>query len=114
MENAIFRRSAARCPDLSGSDLLGLNRSQNGEVLTMANMMLMAFEFLFGCWHRSLSRPFTLSGWTYEVCLNCGKKFAYNRVEIGYEAPIGKKSDIAQTSWDDDHTRASLLPHGAR
>jgi hypothetical protein len=76
--------------------------------------VLIPFEFLFGCWHRSLSRPFTLSGWTYEVCLNCGKKFAYNRVEIGYEAPIGKKSDIAQTSWDDDHTRTSLLPHGAR
>jgi len=42
----------------------------------------MAFDFLFGCWHRNLSRPFTLSGWTYEVCLNCGKQFPYNRAEI--------------------------------
>src|SRR6202167_471990 len=92
MENAIFRRSAARCSDLSGSDLLGLNRSQNGEVLTMANMMLMAFEFLFGCWHRNLSRPFTLSGWTYEVCLNCGKKLAYDRAEIGCVV-VRRKSD---------------------
>ena len=42
-----------------------------------------AFDFLFGCWHRNLSRPFTMSGWTYEVCLNCGKKFAYTRADIG-------------------------------
>jgi hypothetical protein len=44
--------------------------------------ILMVFEFVFGCWHRNLSRPFTLSGWTYEVCLNCGRKFAYDRAEI--------------------------------
>jgi hypothetical protein len=48
----------------------------------MANTMLLAFELLFGCWHRNLSRPFTLSGWTYEVCLNCGKKIAYDRADI--------------------------------
>jgi len=49
----------------------------------MANTVLLAFELLFGCWHRNLSRPFTLSGWTYEVCLTCGKKFAYDRADIG-------------------------------
>src|SRR5216684_8469797 len=32
------------------------------------NKLLMIFEFVFGCWHRNLSRPFTFSGWTYEVC----------------------------------------------
>ena len=50
---------------------------------TAANTLLLAFELLFGCWHRNLSRPFTLSGWTYEVCLNCGKKLAYDRADIG-------------------------------
>ena len=45
-------------------------------------ILLTTVEFLFGCWHRNLSRPFTLSGWTYEVCLNCGKQFPYNRAEI--------------------------------
>jgi hypothetical protein len=49
----------------------------------MVNTILLAFELLFGCWHRNLSRPFTLSGWTYEVCLNCGKKLAYDRANIG-------------------------------
>ena len=52
------------------------------EWTAMIHKILAAFEFLFGCWHRNLSRPFTLSGWTYEVCLNCGKKFAYDRAEI--------------------------------
>jgi hypothetical protein len=49
----------------------------------MANTILLTIELLLGCWHRNLSRPFTLSGWTYEVCLNCGKKLAYNRADIG-------------------------------
>jgi hypothetical protein len=31
----------------------------------MANTILLAFDFLFGCWHQNLSRPFTQSGWTY-------------------------------------------------
>ena len=43
---------------------------------------LMIVDFLFGCWHRHRSRPFTLSGWTYEVCLNCGRKFNYDRAAI--------------------------------
>jgi len=49
----------------------------------MVNAVLLAFELLFGCWHRTFSRPFTLSGWTFEVCLNCGKKLAYDRADIG-------------------------------
>jgi hypothetical protein len=59
--------------------------------------ILLALEFLFGCWHRNLSRPFTLSGWTYEVCLSCGKKFAYDRVEIG----VAQKKNLS-------HHRGSL------
>jgi hypothetical protein len=52
--------------------------------VSIVDNFVMTFEYLFGCWHRNkLSRPFTLSGWTYEVCLNWGKKFAYNRADIG-------------------------------
>jgi hypothetical protein len=39
--------------------------------------LLRVFDLVFGCRHRKLSRPFTLSGWTYEVCLECGKQFPY-------------------------------------
>jgi len=49
--------------------------------------ILVVFELIFGYWHRNLSRPFTLSGWTYEVCLNCGRKFAYDRAEISSGVP---------------------------
>jgi hypothetical protein len=53
---------------------------------------LMVLDFLFGCWHRNRSRPFTLSGWTYEVCLNCGRKFTYERAAIVCRIPQPRKS----------------------
>jgi hypothetical protein len=56
------------------------------------------FKFFFGCWHRNLSRPFTLSGRTYEVCLSCGKEFAYVRVDFGRSLPKGKKKRSDWTS----------------
>jgi hypothetical protein len=33
---------------------------------------------ILGCWHFNTSRPFTISGYTYEVCPDCGKKFSYS------------------------------------
>jgi len=57
------------------------------------NKILMIFEFVFGCWHRNLSRPFTLSGWTYEVCLNCGRKFTYDRAEIS--CAVARRKNLA-------------------
>jgi hypothetical protein len=32
----------------------------------------------FGCWHRHISRPFTMRGRTYEVCFDCGKELPYS------------------------------------
>lgn len=29
---------------------------------------------LFGCWHKSLSRPFTIGKDSYCACLNCGAR----------------------------------------
>ena len=29
---------------------------------------------LFGCWHRSLSRPFTIGNDSYCACLDCGAR----------------------------------------
>jgi hypothetical protein len=80
-----------------------LNRS------TIFDNILMACEFLFGCWHRTFSRPFTLSGWTYEVCLHCGKEFAYNRAEIGCGLPKREKVSPTEQSWNESRTRVSLL-----
>ena len=29
---------------------------------------------LFGCWHKSLSRPFTIGNDSYRACLDCGAR----------------------------------------
>lgn len=29
---------------------------------------------LFGCWHKSLSRPFTIGSDSYRACLDCGAR----------------------------------------
>src|SRR5579862_9006533 len=54
--------------------------------------LMMSVDLVFGGWHRNLSRPFTLSGWTHEVCLNCGRQFPYDRVEIADRVPQQKDS----------------------
>ncbi len=41
---------------------------------------------LFGCWHKNLTRPFTIENFSYQACLHCGarKKFdAQNLKTIG-------------------------------
>ena len=75
----------------------------------MANTIQLAFEFLFGCWHRNLSRPFTLSGWTYEVCLNCGKNLAYGRADIGCVAAQRKNLGRSESLQEGDAS-ISLVP----
>ena len=35
-------------------------------------------DFLFGCHHCQLSRVFTIGGESYQVCCDCGAKFAYS------------------------------------
>ena len=87
------------------------NISQRNRFSIVDNIV-MAFEDLFGCWHRKLSRPFTLSGWTYEVCLNCGKKFAYNRADIVCGVVKTEKVDESRTSWHQNHATASLVAVG--
>jgi hypothetical protein len=35
-------------------------------------------EFAFGCYHRKLSRVFTISNHSYRVCCDCGATFNYS------------------------------------
>lgn len=39
-------------------------------------------EILFGCSHTKLTRPFTIRGETYMVCLSCGKQLYYSAKEM--------------------------------
>jgi len=66
----------------------------------MVNTMLLGFELLFGCWHRDLRQLFTLSGWTYEFCLNCGKKLAYDRADIGCVVVARRKTPAGRSEVD--------------
>jgi hypothetical protein len=43
----------------------------------MKTLLWRAFELLFGC-HHKLSRVFTIQRRTYQVCLECGREFAYS------------------------------------
>jgi hypothetical protein len=37
-----------------------------------------AFDFLFGCHHRAISRVFTIGGRSYQVCCDCGATREYS------------------------------------
>lgn len=36
------------------------------------------FGTLFGCWHKRLSRPFTIDKDSYRSCLHCGARKQFN------------------------------------
>ena len=40
--------------------------------------ILRAYDLVFGCHHRNLTRVFSLGGSTYRVCCQCGTKFPYS------------------------------------
>ena len=44
----------------------------------MNENLLWTLNFIFGCRHRNLSRPFTCSRRTYQVCLDCGRQVPYS------------------------------------
>jgi hypothetical protein len=44
----------------------------------MTENLLWTLNFIFGCRHRNMSRPFTCSRQTYEVCLDCGRQVPYS------------------------------------
>ena len=39
------------------------------------NWLLGAFQFLFRCRHKHMSRVFTIKNRTYRVCFDCGREF---------------------------------------
>ncbi len=44
---------------------------------------------VFRCWHRRLSMPITLAhSHTYVVCLDCGKRFAYDPEHMRFRTPV--------------------------
>ena len=42
------------------------------------DLLTSVFESLFGCRHGNQSRPFTIDGHTYKVCLDCSHQIFYS------------------------------------
>lgn len=64
-----------------------LNQYQQGTEVNLNGLRTNLSNWLtrvFGCWHREMSRPFTLEGESYRVCLDCGahRKFDARRWEM--------------------------------
>lgn len=47
----------------------------------MANEIVARLTVVLGCWHRRMSRPFSLRGETYRACLSCGAHRQFNLKE---------------------------------
>ncbi len=48
------------------------------DCLSMTAFFEFAFDWIFGCHHRHLSRVFTIERQTYQVCFACGGKLRYS------------------------------------
>src|ERR1700733_9749726 len=68
-ERSLFSVTSSRKPDCA---------RETGGPDHMNENLLRTLKFIFGCRHRNLSRPFTCSRRTYEVCLDCGRQFPYS------------------------------------
>ena len=41
---------------------------------SLAALFARSFARLLGCWHTDMSRPVTVGGETYRVCMDCGAR----------------------------------------
>ena len=48
------------------------------ESASLGAVLSRAAARVFGCWHREMSRPFTLEGQSYRACLDCGARRAFD------------------------------------
>ena len=46
------------------------------------------FGKLFGCWHKSLSRPFSEQNVSYRTCLECGARREFNTRSFKTSGPF--------------------------
>ena len=60
----------------------------------MEASILGAFESLFGCHHRHLSRVFTIQRRSYRVCLDCAQQFDYS-----WESMRHTQSSVGETAY---------------
>ena len=52
---------------------------------SLAGMAVVAFR---GCWHRKMSWPIAVRGYSYQVCLSCGAKRLFNAQTFSAYGPF--------------------------
>ncbi len=97
--------------------------TQHGRAASnLGGMLSRAAARVFGCWHREMSRPFTLGGQSYRACLDCGARRAFDTVNwkmVGayyYGSPAeNQRPSLMRTASLVLSPRASMsLPSGAK
>lgn len=65
------------------------------------------FEAIFGyCRHSSLSRPFTIEGQTYKVCMDCSQQVYYSRDTM---LPLSRR-ELRSLRADQAAAAVSMMP----
>jgi hypothetical protein len=59
--------------DIKPSAVMGTNTRK-----ALIDAAVQFLDVTLGCWHFNTSRPFTISGHTYEVYLDCAKQLSYS------------------------------------
>jgi hypothetical protein len=52
---------------------------------SLAGLAVMGFR---GCWHRRMSWPVAVRGYSYQVCLSCGAKRLFNEKSFSAYGPF--------------------------
>lgn len=64
------------------------------------------FEAIFGCRHSNLSRPFTIEGHTYKVCMECSHQVFYSRDTM---KPLSRR-ELRQLRAEEAAAAVSVMP----
>lgn len=74
------------------------------------------FALLFGCRHAELTRPWSIGGRVYQVCLDCGRELAYTRISFstrtcGSPTAARTRNSRSSTTEEMNHAIIRLSDH---
>jgi hypothetical protein len=72
----------------------------------ITDLLISVFESLFGCRHGNLSRPFTIDGQTYKVCMDCSSQVFYSPASM---RPL-RASEVRQLRAQQAASAVAVMP----
>jgi hypothetical protein len=77
---------------------------------SLAGAAVVAFR---GCWHRKMSWPIGVQGYSYQVCLNCGARRLFDEQTFSAYGPF--RYDLNElTAWEKSRDPKSPPPEDAQ